>query len=79
MQRRARVRAIGGVWIGIAFGGPFGATGVGAQEVVELPAEDRPLLGNFELVYRIGSIEASAEWEQFSSILGLGFDACGRL
>ena len=79
MHRGARVRVIAGVWIGIAFGGPLGATCVGAQEVVELPAEDRPLLGNFELVYRIGSIETAAEWEQFSSILGLGFDASGRL
>ena len=50
-----------------------------AQEVVDLPAEDRPLSPDLELVYRIGSAGAEFEWEQFSSISGLGFDAAGNL
>ena len=56
-----------------------GATGASAQDVVDLPAEDLPLPADFELVYRIGSTDAVAEWEQFSTILGVGFDAAGSL
>ena len=36
-----------------------------AQEVVELPAEDRILDAEFEEVYRVGSIDGD-EWEVFS-------------
>ncbi len=79
MQPKARIRAIVGIRVATAFAGCLGGTDVGAQEVVSLPAEDLRLPADFELVYGIGSIEASAEWEQFSSILGLGFDASGRL
>ncbi len=50
-----------------------------AQEVVDLPAEDRPLSPNLELVYRIGSEGAEFEWEQFSSISSLEFDSAGNL
>ena len=79
MDRKARIRAIGGMWVATAFAGVLGGNGVGAQEVVDLPAEDLPLPGDLELVYRIGSTEAVAEWEQFSTILGVGFDAAGSL
>lgn len=80
MHRRARAGwAIGGMWVVAAYVGFWCATGVGAQEVVDLPAEDAPLSANFELVYRAGSTEAEAEWEQFSTVLGLGFDATGNL
>ena len=79
MDRTARIRAIGGMWVATAFAGVLGGNGVGAQEVVDLPAEDLPLPGDLELVYRIGSTEAVAEWEQFSTILGVGFDAAGSL
>lgn len=50
-----------------------------AQEVVDLPAEDRFLSPDLELVYRIGSADAVAEWSQFSSIPSLGFDSAGNL
>ena len=79
MDRKARIRAIGGMWVATAFAGVLGGNGVGAQEVVDLPAEDLPLPGDLELVYRIGSTEAVAEWEQFSTILSVGFDAAGSL
>ena len=74
-----RFRAIGGMWVATASAGILGGNGVSAQEVVDLPAEDLPLSADFELVYRVGSTEAVAEWEQFSTILGLGFDAAGSL
>ena len=79
MDRKARIRVIGGMWVATAFAGVLGGNGVGAQEVVDLPAEDLPLPGDLELVYRIGSTEAVAEWEQFSTILSVGFDAAGSL
>ncbi|MXW17311.1 MAG: hypothetical protein F4X60_13520 [Gemmatimonadetes bacterium] len=49
-----------------------------AQEVIDLPAEDRSLTAGFEEVYRIGSI-AGEEWELFTDIAGLAFDARGFL
>ena len=67
------------MWVGTALAGFLGGTGASAQDVVDLPAEDLPLPADFELVYRIGSTEARAEWEQFSTILGVGFDAAGSL
>ena len=50
-----------------------------AQEVVDLPAEDRLLSLDLELVFRIGSTGAEVRWEQFSSIPSLGFDSAGNL
>ena len=58
--------------------GFHGGTAV-AQEVVELPAEDRFLSPDPELVYRIGSAGARAVWEEFSSISSLWFDGSGNL
>lgn len=49
-----------------------------AQEVIDLPAEDRSLTADFEELYRIGSI-AGEEWELFTDIAGLAFDARGFL
>ena len=79
MHRKAPIRAIGGLCVATAFAAFPGGTGAGAQDVVDLPAEDLPLPADFELVYRIGSTDAVAEWEQFSVILGVGFDAAGSL
>ena len=79
MDRKMRIWAIGGMWVATAFAGVLEGTGVGAQEVVDLPAEDTPLPADFELVYRVGSTEAVAEWEQFSTIPSVGFDAAGSL
>lgn len=49
-----------------------------AQEVVELPAEDRLLDADFEEVYRVGSIDGD-EWEVFSRVTGVRFDESGNL
>ena len=51
---------------------------LGAQEVIELPADDRPLAADFEEVYRVGSVTGEA-WEQFGNVRALGFDGTGRL
>ena len=51
---------------------------VAAQQVIELPAEDRWLEADFEEVYRVGAIDGP-EWQQFGMIAGLDFDAVGNL
>ena len=71
--------ATGRMWIATALATVAGAIGLRAQEVVDLPSEDLPLSPDFELVYRIGSTEAEAEWEEFFTILGVGFDGAGNL
>ena len=45
--------------------------------VVELPAEDVALSAEFEEVFRVGG--GGAEWELFTSITSLAFDASGNL
>ena len=49
-----------------------------AQEVIELPAEDRILEAEFEEIYRVGSIAGNA-WEQFSRVSAVGFGQSGNL
>ena len=49
-----------------------------AQEVIELPAEDRILEADFEEVYGVGSIAGNA-WEQFSRVSAVGFGQSGNL
>ena len=49
-----------------------------AQEVIELPAEDRILEAEFEEVYRVGSVDGD-EWEQFSRVFAVGFGQSGDL
>ena len=49
-----------------------------AQEVIELPAEDRILEAEFEEVYRVGSLDGDA-WEQFSRVFAVGFGQSGDL
>ena len=57
----------------------LGGTGpVQAQEVVDVPGEDRPLTADFGEVYRIGSLDGD-EWETFGQIGGAAFDAAGDL
>ncbi|MYE92658.1 MAG: hypothetical protein F4238_04770, partial [Gemmatimonadetes bacterium] len=79
MYRRLRPSVIGGMGTGGAILAVAGATGIGAQEVVDLPAEDSALPGDFELVYRIGSAGAVDRWEEFFTIQGVGFDDAGNL
>ena len=49
-----------------------------AQEVVELPAEDRILEAEFEEVYRVGSVDGD-EWELFRRVSAVGFGQSGDL
>ena len=49
-----------------------------AQEVIELPAEDRHLDADFEEIYRLGSLDGGG-WDTFGSVEGLGFDGTGNL
>ena len=44
-----------------------------AQEVIELPAEDRLIDADFEEIYRVGSLDGGG-WDTFGSVEGLGFD-----
>ena len=50
----------------------------GAQQVIELPGEDRWLEADFEEVYRVGSALGEA-WEEFGTIGRVGFDDAGNL
>lgn len=50
-----------------------------AQETVELPREDRPLAAELVEVYRIGSVDAVAEWQVLGSVPAAGFDEAGNL
>ena len=61
-----------------ALAGMVIAVAAAAQEVIELPAEDRPLEADFEEVYRAGSL-AGEDWEQFGRIASLAFDGAGNL
>lgn len=56
----------------------FAAGPAPAQEVIELPAADRPLEADFEDGYRVGSMTGE-DWEQFGNVRRVGFDAAGRL
>lgn len=56
----------------------FAATALSAQQVVDIPAQDRPLRVTLEEVFRVGSM-AGADWETFGEIRGVAFDAQGRL
>jgi len=53
-------------------------TPLGAQEIIDMPGEDRRLAADFEEVYSIGSIDGDA-WETFGDIAGMAFDAAGNL
>ena len=48
-----------------------------AQQVVELPLEDRLLNSEFPEVYRIG--DGVRDWELLTSVTSIGFDAQGNL
>ncbi len=49
-----------------------------AQEIIELPAEDRRLEADLEDVYRVGTMTGE-DWEQFGNVRRVGFDAEGKL
>ncbi len=50
----------------------------GAQQVIELPGEDRWLEADFEEVYRVGSVDGEP-WEEFGTVAKVGFDGAGNL
>ena len=50
-----------------------------AQETIELPTEDRPLVLELSDIYRIGSANAVADWELMNVVQGAGFDEAGNL
>ena len=50
------------------------ASPLAAQQVVELPAEDRLLDADFEEVYRVGAVTGE-DWETFGNVHDLAFDA----
>ncbi|MXW17179.1 MAG: 6-bladed beta-propeller [Gemmatimonadetes bacterium] len=50
----------------------------GAQEIINLPEEDRHLAWGFEVLYRVGSVSGD-DWEQFGNVRRVGFDADGKL
>lgn len=56
----------------------FTTAGLHAQEVIDLPGEDRWLEPRFEEVYRIGSLSGQ-DWEQFGNIRKVAFDGAGQL
>ena len=58
--------------------GLFLAASVGAQQMIQLPAEDRWLEADFEELYRLGTI-AGEDWEQFGYIGSVAFDGAGNL
>ena len=52
-------------------------TPASAQEIVELPGEDRWLEPAYQELFRLGTL-AGEEWEQFGSIRSVAFDGAGR-
>ncbi len=56
----------------------LGSPALFAQEVIELPAEDRILELEFEELYRVGSVSGD-EWEVFGRVSAVGFSQSGEL
>ena len=54
------------------------AVAANAQQVVDLPAEDRWLELRLEDVYRVGTM-GGQDWEQFGSVNDVAFDGAGNL
>ena len=50
-----------------------------AQEMIELPREDRPLVAELVEVYCIGSAGAVSDWEVLGTVPTAGFDEAGNL
>ena len=66
------------VKISLHLAGALIAAPVHAQEIIELPAEDRGFDADFEEVYRVGSIDGPA-WQYFGRIIDAAFDGAGNL
>ena len=57
---------------------PVTAAPLAAQQVIELPEEDRLLDADFEEVYRVGAV-AGEDWETFGNVYDVAFDRDGNL
>ena len=55
-----------------------GTQALPAQEIIELPAEDRWLDADFEELYRVGSLQGG-EWDTFGRVGDVAFDGAGNL
>ncbi len=55
------------------------AVPAGAQQIIDLPAEDRWLEAGIEEVYRVGTAVTGQDWQQFGEIAEVAFDAAGNL
>ena len=77
--RRGRGAAAGarGGGLALALSLALGPSAV-AQQLVDLPGDDRRLEADFEEVYRVGSLDGEL-WETFGEIGGTAFDASGNL
>lgn len=71
------IRAGAGLAILVAVGLSPGA-GVSAQEILQLPGEDRPLGLERQEVYALGGMEAM-DWDAFSRVGAVAFDGAGNL
>ena len=54
------------------------ALDLAGQEVVDLPARDRPLDADFEEIFRVGVLNGE-DWEMFARVASVVFDASGNL
>ena len=70
-----KARSIGGIFAlaGLVVSGPGGA-----QEIINLPGEDRHLELGFEELYTVGLVSGE-DWEQFGNVRTVGFDGAGQL
>ena len=55
-----------------------GVPPLSAHEVIELPAEDRILSADFEVLYRVGSLLGDG-WDTFGQVADVDFDGAGNL
>ena len=74
----AAKRGLAGAAVAACAIGPPGVAALRAQEVIELPAEDRRLEADFEELYRVGSMLGD-EWDTFGQVADVGFDGAGNL
>ena len=72
-MKRARVRPVWPLLLATAAAIP-----AEAQQVVDIPAQDKALPAALDDVFRVGSM-AGADWETFGDVRGVAFDAQGRL
>lgn len=67
-----------GRWLVALVGMAVASAPAAAQQVVDLPGEDKVLPPALQEVFRVGSMDGD-EWETFGEIGGLAFDARGHL